>query len=76
MAVVNGVFEQSDLEKKTNDSHNTCHQNAIRCKEIENAFMINCKYGSFSLVFVVKLGGRLTEIFLVGLKKTDKSLKA
>ena len=23
-------FEQSDLEKETNDSHNTCYQNAIR----------------------------------------------
>ena len=23
-------FEQSDLEKETNDSHHTCYQNAIR----------------------------------------------
>ena len=22
-------FEQRDLEKETNDSHNTCHQNVI-----------------------------------------------
>ena len=25
-------FEQSDLKKETNDSHNTCYQNAIRYK--------------------------------------------
>ena len=24
-------FEQSDLEKETNDSQNTCSQNAIHC---------------------------------------------
>ena len=30
-------FEQSDLEKETNDSHNTCYQNAIRYKEKENS---------------------------------------
>ena len=29
-------FEQSNSEKETNDSHNTCYQNAIPCKE--NAF--------------------------------------
>ena len=48
-------FEQSDLEKETNDFHNTCYQNAIRYKEKENAFLRNCKYGLFSLVFVIKL---------------------
>ena len=26
-------FEQSEIEKETNDSHNTCYQNAIRYKE-------------------------------------------
>ena len=26
-------FEQSDAEKETNDSHNTCYQNAKRYKE-------------------------------------------
>ena len=26
-------FERSDLEKETNDSHNTCYQNTIRYKE-------------------------------------------
>ena len=36
------AFEQSDLKKKTNDSHNTCYQNAIRFKEKENAFIKNC----------------------------------
>ena len=50
-------FEQSDLEKETNDSHNTCYQNTIRYKDKGNAFMINCKNGLFSLVFVIKLGG-------------------
>ena len=29
----------------------------------------------FSLVFVIKLEGRMTEIFSVGLQKTDKGLK-
>ena len=28
--------EQSDLEKETNDSHNTCYENAKRNKEKEN----------------------------------------
>ena len=32
-------FEKSDLEKETNDPHNTCYQNAIRYKEKENAFI-------------------------------------
>ena len=49
-------FEQSNLEKETNDSHNICYQN--------------------SLVLVIKLAGRTTEIFSVGLHKTDKGLMA
>ena len=32
-------FEQSDLEKETNNSHNTRYKNAIRYKEEENAFI-------------------------------------
>ena len=32
-------FEQSYLEKETNDSRNTCYQNAICYKEKENAFI-------------------------------------
>ena len=32
-------FGQSDLEKETNDSHNTCYQNAICYNEEENAFI-------------------------------------
>ena len=48
-------FEQSDLEKETNDSHNTCYQNAVRYKEKENAFIGNCECDLFSLVFVMKL---------------------
>ena len=44
-------FEESDLEKKTNDSHNTCYQSAAH-KEKRHK---NCKYGLFSLVFVIKL---------------------
>ena len=64
-------FKQSDLEKETNDSHNTCYQNAIRYKDMKN-----CKCGLFSLVFVKKLGEIMTEIFSVGLQKKDKGLKA
>ena len=30
-------FEQSDLEKETNDFHNSCYQNAISYQEKENA---------------------------------------
>ena len=56
-------FEQSDLEKETSDSRNTFYQIAIRYKEKENAFMRNCKYGLFSLVFVINLGGRMTDLF-------------
>ena len=73
MAVVN---ERRDLEKETNESHDICYQNAIRYEEKENAFIKNCKYGLFSLVFVIKLGGSMTEIFLVRLQKTDKDIKA
>ena len=69
-------FEQSDSEKETNDSHYTCYQNAKRYKEKENAFIKNCKCGLFSLVFVIKLGGGMTEIFSAGLRKTDKGMKA
>ena len=32
-------FEQNDLEKETNDYHNTFYQNAIHYKERENAFI-------------------------------------
>ena len=32
-------FEQSDLEKETNDSHKIFYQNAIHYKERENAFI-------------------------------------
>ena len=40
-------FEQSDLEKETNDSRNTCYQNAILYKE--NAFIKKSKCGLFFL---------------------------
>ena len=36
----------------------------------------NYKCGIFSLSFVIKPGERMTEIFSVGLHKTDKALKA
>ena len=65
-------FEESDL--KTNDSHNTVYQNAIHYKE--NVFIKNNKCGIFYLVFVIKLGGSMTEISSAGLQKTDKGLKA
>ena len=47
-------FEQSDLDKETNDSHNTCYQNAICYQEKENAFQKNLNVVYF-LVFVIKL---------------------
>ena len=56
-------FEQSDLEKPTDYSHNTLYQNAIHYKERENASLKKNKYDIFSLVWVIKLGGRMTEIF-------------
>ena len=34
-------FEQSNYEKETNNSPNTCCQNAMRYKEKENAFINN-----------------------------------
>ena len=69
-------FEQNDLEKETIDSHNTCYENAIRYKAEENAFIKNYLCGLFSFVFVIKLGGSMTEIFSAGLQQTDKGLKA
>ena len=45
-------------------------KNTICYNEKENAFIKNCKCGLFSLVFVIKLRGRMTEIFSVGLQKT------
>ena len=44
-------FEQSDLEKETNDSHITCYQNAMRCKE-KNAFIKNLLMWFFFLSFL------------------------
>ena len=52
------------------------YQNAAHYKEKENAFIKNYKCGIFSLVFVIKPGGRITEIFSVGPQKTEKGLKA
>ena len=63
-------FEQSNLDKETNDPHNTYYQNAIHCKEKEDAFIKNCKCGLFTLAFVIKLEGSMTDIFSVGLQKT------
>ena len=68
---------QSNLEKETNDSHNTCYiskHNVLRRKE--NAFIKNYKCDLFSLVFVIKLGRSMTETFSIGLQKTtEKCLK-
>ena len=68
-------FEQSDSKKETNDSHNTCYQTAIHYKE-KNTFIKNCKCGLFSLVFVTKLEGGMTENVSAGLQKTDRDPKA
>ena len=68
-------FAQSNLEKETNDSHNTSYQNTMCYEEKENVFIKNCKCGLFSLVFVIKLGGSMTETFSIGLQKTNKCLK-
>ena len=47
-------FDQNDLEKETNDSHNICYQNEVQYKEKENDFIKRCKCGLFSLVFLLK----------------------
>ena len=66
-------FEQSDLENESNDYHNIFYQNAIHCKERENAFIKKHNTcGIFSLVFVKELGGRMTEIFSVGPQLGDR----
>ena len=42
-------FEQSDLEKETNDPHDIFfYQNAIHYEERENAFIKSCKCVTFS----------------------------
>ena len=41
----------------------------------ENDFIKNYKYGIFSVVFVIKPRGCMTDIFSVGLQKTDQGLK-
>ena len=69
-------YEQSDLEKETNDFHSSCYQNAILYKEKENTFIKNCKCGLFSLVCVIKPGRSMTKIFSVRLQKTEKAMKA
>ena len=69
-------FEQSDLGKETNDSHNTCYQNSIRYKEKENAFIKNWLMWLIFFCLCYKTRGSMTEIFSVGLQKTDKGLKA
>ena len=61
-------FERNDLEKNTNDSHNTFCQNVIHYKERKCFRKKNNKCGIFSLVYVIKLGGRMTEIFSMGLQ--------
>ena len=68
--------EQSDLEKETDDSHNTCYTSTCNTLYKKMLSQKNCKCGLFSLVLVIKLGGSITEIFSVGLQKTDKSIKA
>ena len=64
-------FEQSDLEKETDDFHITSYQNVIHYQDRNNAFIFISykvvKCGIFSLVSVIKPGGRMTEIFSVGL---------
>ena len=48
-----------------------------KMKKKENAFIRKLfKCCMFHLVFVIKLGGRMTEIFSVGLQRPDKGLKA
>ena len=58
-------------------SHTTLAiENAISYKEKEIAFIKKCKCGLFSLVFVIKSQGSMTEILSVRLQKTNKGLKA
>ena len=57
-------FEQSDLKKQTDESHNTIYQNAIHYKKKGKCFHEkNNKCGIFSLVLVIQLAGRMPEIF-------------
>ena len=44
-------------------------------KKEKMRFIKDFKCGIFSLVFVIKLRGRMIGIFLVGLQKTDKGFK-
>ena len=64
-------FEQSDVEKR----QMTLTILAIKMQYVikkKNAFIKNCKCSLFSLVFVIKLVGSMTEIFSVELQKTDR----
>ena len=47
--------EEGDLEKEADNCHNNLTTKYYKC-------------GTFPLVFVIKLGGRMTEIFSVGLQ--------
>ena len=49
-------------------------QYVIKKKKMLSSEIVNMVYFLLSL-FNIKLGGRMTEIFSVRLKKTDKSLK-
>ena len=64
-------FEQSALEKETNDYHNTCYQNAIHYKEKENAFIKKLLMWFIFFCLSYKTRGNMTEVFSVGLQTTD-----
>ena len=63
-------FEQSNLEKETDDFDNTFHQNAIHCKEKENTFLKKLQMWYILSCLCYTLGGRMTEIFSVELQET------
>ena len=76
ISILSGKYKRFMFCPSCDDSSNTCYLNAIRCKEKENAFIKNRECGLFSLVFVINLGGVMTEIFSVGLQTKDKGMKA
>ena len=57
------VFEQSNSEKETNDSHNTFYQNAIYYKGHENAFIRKLKVCYIFSCLCYKTRERMTVIF-------------
>ena len=54
-------LEQSVLEKETHDFHDTFNQSAKDCRKAFHENKFNC--GILYLVFVIRLGGHMTETY-------------